>query len=360
MKDVAAIVVDRSGSQALGDPAADDRRGPGRIAAPFRAAHHHRAPLHRRARRQGRRRRYQAVHGAGTGAGRRTPGASRRDRDAHGRRGPRHSEFSGAARYQGTAPRPRHRPSGRARPADQAPGSAPLRHRRQGSYDPRRGDGARWHRPRGRHHPPRRRGDRPAGCRHRQAVRPQPADRARRPERRGDRGRAAAGRADQRQQPRGAADRGHPREAAGAPRLRRAAPGRADVAQPAEIRRQCRSRALHHPAPAGEAGRHADLRTVVDRLPDARAVRPEDQGFRPDHLRPLRQPERAAAGLFRQHRPLRPRGRCLADRRRPRIRRPREPCPYPARQHPAGRSGRAGGREALQGDTGRKSASATR
>ena len=75
------------------------------------------------------------------------------------------------------------------------------------------------------------------------------------------------------------ADRGHPREAARAARLGRAARGRADLAQPPEVRRQCRPRALHHPAPAREAGRHADQRAVADRLPDARAVREKINEF---------------------------------------------------------------------------------
>ena len=49
--------------------------------------------------------------------------------------------------------------------------------------------------------------------------------------------------------------------------------GRAHLAQPPEVGRQRRPRPLHHPAPAREAGRHADQRAVADRLPDARAVR---------------------------------------------------------------------------------------
>ena len=52
---------------------------------------------------------------------------------------------------------------------------------------------------------------------------------------------------------------------------RRAASGRADLAQPPEIRRQSRPRPLHHPEAAREAGRHPDQRTVPDRLPDPRA-----------------------------------------------------------------------------------------
>ena len=63
------------------------------------------------------------------------------------------------------------------------------------------------------------------------------------------------------------------RQAQGAARLGRAARGRAHVAQHPEVRRQRRPRALHHPAPAREAGRHADQRAGADRLPDQRAVR---------------------------------------------------------------------------------------
>ena len=162
---------------------------------------------------------------------------------------------------------------------------------------------------------------------HRRAVLAHGADRAWRPERRRDRGRGAAGRAHDREQPRRRHDRGHPREAARAPRLRRAACRRAHLAQPAEVGRQRRPRPLHHPAPAGEAGRHADQRAVADRLPDARAVPAEDQGVRPHHLRPLRQPERPALDLFRQHRALRARGRRRDGCGRTRIRRRRRALP---------------------------------
>ena len=111
--------------------------------------------------------------------------------------------------------------------------------------------------------------------------------------------------------------------------------GRAHVAQPAEVRRQRRSRPLHHPAPAREAGRHADQRVVADRLPDARAVPAEDQGVRPHHLRPLRQPERPALDLFREHRPLRARRRRPAGGGGPGIRRRAEPGPHaPLADHP--------------------------
>jgi hypothetical protein len=75
------------------------------------------------------------------------------------------------------------------------------------------------------------------------------------------------------QQSRHRAGRRHPREPARAAGLRRAACRRAHLAQPAEVRRLGRPRALHHSASAGKAGRHADQRTVADRLPDARTVR---------------------------------------------------------------------------------------
>ena len=74
--------------------------------------------------------------------------------------------------------------------------------------------------------------------------------------------------------------RGRARQAARAAGLRRAASGRAHVAQPAEVRRQRRSRPLHHPAPAGEDHRrHADQRTVADRVSGRGLVRPQDQAI---------------------------------------------------------------------------------
>ena len=89
-------------------------------------------------------------------------------------------------------------------------------------------------------------------------------------------------------------DRRRARQAAGAAGVGRAASGRAHVAQSAEVGRQRRSRPFHHSAPAGKViGRHADQRTVADRLSGRRSVRPQDQGFRPDHLRPLFEPERS-------------------------------------------------------------------
>ena len=122
-------------------------------------------------------------------------------------------------------------------------------------------------------------------------------------------------------------DRRHPRESARAAGLRRAACRRAHLAQPAEVRRLGRPRPLHHPAPAGKAGRHADQRAVADRLPDARAVRREDRRFRPDHLRPLPAPRRAADPLLRLHRRICRKGRRAADRRRPGICRRRSRSP---------------------------------
>ena len=124
-------------------------------------------------------------------------------------------------------------------------------------------------------------------------------------------------RAHHHQQPRRGGDRRRARQAARAAGLGRAARGRAHLAQPAEVRRLGRSRALHHPASAGEAGRHADQRAVADRVSDARAVPAEDQRVSPHHLRPLRAPGRAADHLFRQHRALCARRRRRAGRGRP-------------------------------------------
>jgi hypothetical protein len=70
------------------------------------------------------------------------------------------------------------------------------------------------------------------------------------------------------------------------------------LGEPPEVGRERRPRPLHDPAPAGEAGRDADQRAVADRLPHPRAVPAEDQGVRSHHLRPLREPERAAATYF--------------------------------------------------------------
>ncbi len=84
-------------------------------------------------------------------------------------------------------------------------------------------------------------------------------------------------RTDAGQQSRRGLDRRRARQAARAAGLRRAACRRADLAQPSQIRRLGRSRAFHHSAAAGKAGRHADQRIVADRLSDARAVPAEDR-----------------------------------------------------------------------------------
>ena len=108
-------------------------------------------------------------------------------------------------------------------------------------------------------------------------------------------------------------------------------PGRAHLAEPAEVRQLGRPRAFHHPAPAGEAGLRAGLRALADRLPDPGAVHGEGRRVRPDHLRPLQAPRHPAEPLLREHRPLRPRRRGAADRLRRGLRRRREPLPLAAR-----------------------------
>ena len=191
------------------------------------------------------------------------------------------------------------------------------------------------------HDPPRRRG---AGAPHRHArqhhqrANPDPARRA---EHRRDRSLAARERTDAGEQPRGGVDRRRARQAPRAAGVRRAACRRAHLAQPAEIRRQRRSRPLHDSAPAGEAGRHADQRAVADRVSDPRAVPAEDQGIQPDHLRPLRPPGRAADHLFRQHRPLCAGGRRGAGRRRARTT-PARPASGARRSSRSCRRSRAG------------------
>ena len=152
---------------------------------------------------------------------------------------------------------------------------------------------------------------------------------------------AARGRAHAGQQPRRGVDRRRARQAARAAGLRRAACRRAHLAQPAEVRRLGRSRALHHSASAGEAGRHADQRAVADRVSDARAVPAEDQRIPADHLRPLRAPGRAADDLFRQHRALCARRRRRAGRGRPRLREPDQHLAHAARRRSC-RPSRAG------------------
>ena len=258
-------------------------------------------------------------------------------------------------------PRPAHRPARRVRPPHRGSQGAALRHRRLHARD--RG-------PRGRDRPPRpRRRPRhpqgaPRGPARRDAHRADRAHRsdpdavpARRPEHRRDRARDGAGRAHPRQQPRGRGGRGRAREPARAAGVGRAARRRARVAQPAQVRRGRRPRALHDPAPAAEAGRHADPSALADRLPDARAVLGEDQGLRPHHLRPLPAPRHPPAALLREHRPLRGAGRRAAGRRRRRLRRPDEPVAHAAVRGAAGDAHRPPARAALQGAGSRPTAS---
>ena len=151
-----------------------------------------------------------------------------------------------------------------------------------------------------------------------------------------------AGRADHGEQPRGAHHRGRAREFARAAGLRRASCRRADLAQHAQIRCRGRSRAFHHSAAAGEAGRHADQSALADRLPDARAVPGEARSVRPHHLRPLSAAWRAAVALSGECRPLRRTRRRRAGLRRRRLRLASEPVPHAAwpgasRRAPSGR-----------------------
>ena len=74
----------------------------------------------------------------------------------------------------------------------------------------------------------------------------------------------------------------------------RAACRRAHLAPPAQGRPGGRPGALHHPAPAREGRPDAAERAGADRLPGARAVPGQDQGLRPDHPGPLRQPRHPA------------------------------------------------------------------
>ena len=136
-----------------------------------------------------------------------------------------------------------------------------------------------------------------------------------RPQYRRTRHQPGRGRTDRHQQPRHRHAGRHPRKSSRAAGFRRTACRRAHLAQPPEVRRLRRPRSLHHPAPAGKAGWHADQRTVADRLPDARAVCREDQRFRPDHLRPLPAPRRAADPLLRLYRRICGKWRRAADRR---------------------------------------------
>ena len=162
------------------------------------------------------------------------------------------------------------------------------------------------------------------------------------------------------QQCRRGVDQRRARPAAGAAGLGRAPSGRADLAQPAEIRQLGRSGAFHHPAPAGEAGLRAGLRAVADRLSDAGAVHGEGRRVRPDHLRPLQAARHPAAAVFREHRPLCARRRRAADRQRVGFRRGREPLPHAAGRGPAGPADGPGDRGGLPSRASRSSASAIR
>ena len=183
---------------------------------------------------------------------------------------------------------------------------------------------------------------------------------ARRAEHRRDRAGDGARRAHARQQPRGGGGRGRAREPARAAGLGRAARRRARVAQPSEVRCRRRPRALHHSAPAAEAGRHADQSALADRLPDARAVLGEDQGLRPHHLRPLPAPRHPAAALLREHRPLRGARRRAAGGRRRRLRRPDQPVAHAARDRAAGDADGPAARDAVQGQALRRRRQASR
>ena len=300
VKDIVAVVIDRSTSQTLGDRAAHDRAGPRRAAAPLRLD----SPTSSRASS----RRTTASGDDGT---RLFAALSNGLADVPPDRlagvimvtdGVVHDipRLRRQPRLPRAAACPRHRPPGRARPADQAARSAALRHRRQGPDDPRRrcmergGTGSALV-------TVRRDGQdfvAPAGAGRRAVLDPGPDRAWRRRTWSSSKSKALPNELTPANNRAVVHDRGHPREAARAARLRRAACGRADLAQPPEVGRQRRPRPFHHPAPAGEAGRHADQRVVADRLPDPRAVPAEDQGIRPDHLRPLRQPERACRSTY--------------------------------------------------------------
>ena len=276
-------------------------------------------------------------------ARRRAARARRRRHHDHRRPRARRAGRRRRARLHGAAACADHRHAERARPPRRAGRGAALRHRRPAA-DHRRSASrirraGRRHRPG--HDQPRRRADRPA---HRcapgvnvevQIQIPHAGPNIVEIEASPLEGELTAG-----QQPRRGVDRRRARQAARAAGLRRAACGRAHLAQPAQVRRQRRPRALHHPAPAREAGRHADQRAVADRLPDARAVPAEDQRVPADHLRPLRAPGRAADHLFRQHRALCARRRRRAGRGRARLCEPDQHLAHAARRDPAGRAER--------------------
>ena len=346
---VAVVVVDKSPSQSLRRPREADRGGARRDDA---AARPHRGPRSARGRgRTGRRRdrRHAPVLGARRGPGRRAAGP-RRGRAVHHRRArARRAERSGAARLQRAGACADHRTAGRARPPHPARHRAALRHRRADSRPSCCGSRTRARRP-GRCSSPSAATascSRPATCA--PATRCACRCRSRMPGRTSSRSKPRRWRDElttiNNRAVRG--DRRRARQAARAARLGRAACGRAHLAQPAEVRRLGRSRALHHPASAREAGRHADQRALADRVSDARAVPAEDQRIPPDHLRPLRPPGRAADHLFRQHRALCARRRRRAGRGRTGLREPDLDLAHAARRGAAGRAERAHHRDAV-------------
>ena len=118
----------------------------------------------------------------------------------------------------------------------------------------------------------------------RRADRHQDADRSCRSQRGRTGSRAGRRRTRDRQQSRGRQYRWRAGQVARPSCLGKAASGRAHVAQPPEIRRQRRSGSFHDPAAAGKRRRRdSDQRAFVDRLPCRGPVRPQDQGLRSDH-----------------------------------------------------------------------------
>ncbi len=195
------------------------------------------------------------------------PGPHRRRHHDHRRPRARRAGQCRSARLCRAGARADHRPRQRDRPPRRAHRDAALRHRRAVADGrlPHRGPGRSGGRRRSDRAPRRRgagetRGDRA----HRHQG--EGADPACRAEHRGSRSLSARRRTHPGQQSRGGVDRRRARQAARAAGFRRAACRRAYLAQPVEVRRLGRSGAFHHPAPAGEAGRHADQRIVADRL----------------------------------------------------------------------------------------------
>ena len=93
-----------------------------------------------------------------------------------------------------------------------------------------------------------------------------------------------------------------------------------------------------------------DPSALAHRLPDARAVLGEDQGFRSDHLRPLPASRHPAPALLRQHRALRGASRRrAAGRRRRRFRRQYQPAAHAAGAGAARHAVGARARAAVQG-----------